>query len=645
MAALTLGLALLFMLVVVDSGRLYLEKRKLQRVADVSALEAANLRGTCIPTAPTAVTYGTQSATRNGFTVSDNTRGLAIACGTLTTGANSRRVFAVDPTKSEAIRVIVSHQVPTSIAAGIASLFSSEPSSPNITLTATAVAATSLPPLAQLNIRSTLLSASIGADQAGALSKTLGSLLGANVTLDAVSWKGLVDTDVSLLKFMDQLAIQLGIQAGQYDQVLAASASVGQLVTAAANALQQGGQTVSAAAAVTGLLALNTAVAGISQPGIKLGDLLNIKTGTPAAGLDTGLQVFQLVQGIAQLANTKNGAYISQTISIPEALSISVKIKVIEPPQFSAIGDPALAKAAPLGADKIYVRTAQTRALIKVQLPALGGLMPTLNGVVNGLLGPLTGTLNRLLTLDLSAVGCLLGTTCTQTNILLLPGNFNLDIGLDLASSSSYVTDFNCATDASKTLTTQTTTAVATLKAGVIDETAFFSSANPSSVKPVTIVDIGTQACKNLLLIPLSCDPRVPFAGGGLGLLINSSVVGNGVGVSYVYPQPPELNKTSAYKDFSSTNIVASLKDTLAGISINQYAPTGQGSLLGNLLGQVTNVLAAVTKLVSDSLSGILSKVLDPVLNNVLASLGIDIAKVTVGANLSCHPGQAKLVI
>ncbi|RMU35565.1 hypothetical protein ALP32_04526, partial [Pseudomonas avellanae] len=37
-AALTLGLALLCALVVVDSGRLYLEKRSLQRIADIAAL-------------------------------------------------------------------------------------------------------------------------------------------------------------------------------------------------------------------------------------------------------------------------------------------------------------------------------------------------------------------------------------------------------------------------------------------------------------------------------------------------------------------------------------------------------------------------------------------------------------------------------
>ena len=44
MAALTLGLALLFMLLVVDSGRLYLEQRKLQRIADM--IDKARREGT-----------------------------------------------------------------------------------------------------------------------------------------------------------------------------------------------------------------------------------------------------------------------------------------------------------------------------------------------------------------------------------------------------------------------------------------------------------------------------------------------------------------------------------------------------------------------------------------------------------------------
>lgn len=46
MAAVTLGLALLLMLLVVDTGRLYMEQRKLQRVVDTAALEAVSRGGT-----------------------------------------------------------------------------------------------------------------------------------------------------------------------------------------------------------------------------------------------------------------------------------------------------------------------------------------------------------------------------------------------------------------------------------------------------------------------------------------------------------------------------------------------------------------------------------------------------------------------
>ena len=48
MGAMTLGVALLFLLLVVDSGRLYLEKRKLQRVADTAALEVVTRGGACV---------------------------------------------------------------------------------------------------------------------------------------------------------------------------------------------------------------------------------------------------------------------------------------------------------------------------------------------------------------------------------------------------------------------------------------------------------------------------------------------------------------------------------------------------------------------------------------------------------------------
>ena len=125
MAAGTLALALVFTLLAVDSGRLYLEKRKLQSVADTSALEAAGLRGQC-GTNTTANAYATQNAARNGFVVGNGST-LAVTCGTLATNALNTRVFSADATKSDAIRVVASRTVLTSIANGLWNLFSGAP--------------------------------------------------------------------------------------------------------------------------------------------------------------------------------------------------------------------------------------------------------------------------------------------------------------------------------------------------------------------------------------------------------------------------------------------------------------------------------------------------------------------------------------
>jgi uncharacterized membrane protein len=117
MAAGTLALALGFMLLVIDSGRLYLEQRKLQRVADTAALEAVTRDGNCLSGA-SATAYATQSATRNGFTVNaDNT--LTVSCGTVQIGADHLRAFSADPKKSAAVQVIATRTVATSFAAGI----------------------------------------------------------------------------------------------------------------------------------------------------------------------------------------------------------------------------------------------------------------------------------------------------------------------------------------------------------------------------------------------------------------------------------------------------------------------------------------------------------------------------------------------
>ena len=307
-AAMTLGLALLFALLVVDSGRLYLEQRKLQRVVDTAALEAVTRGGYC-QAANTAMTYATQSAARNGFSTNAE-RTLAIECGTLVTGNDNLRRFSVDANKSEAIRVVAHHSVPRSIASGVAALFSTEPLPSRIWLTATAVAS-SPSPLAMLTIRTTL--GIIDSTKSELLNALVGGMLGGKLQLTAGGWDGLVNTNIKLLSYLDQLAVDVLLKAGDYETLLNTAVSPTQLIDAAIKVLSKGGAT--AEVAVQALQSIST-ISSAAQT-LKLGDVLNVQTGASTAGLDSTVQVFQLVQAVAQLANSKSAAAVSTEVSIP----------------------------------------------------------------------------------------------------------------------------------------------------------------------------------------------------------------------------------------------------------------------------------------------------------------------------------------
>ena len=132
MAAATLSLALVLMLLVVDTGRLYMEHRKLQRVVDSAALEAVSRGGNC-QSGLSAATYAGQSAVRNGYIVDSNNT-LATTCGSVQTTASGLRAFTVDATRSSAIKVDASRTVTTSFAGGVQALFSGSAVSLNTTL-------------------------------------------------------------------------------------------------------------------------------------------------------------------------------------------------------------------------------------------------------------------------------------------------------------------------------------------------------------------------------------------------------------------------------------------------------------------------------------------------------------------------------
>ncbi|WP_311885539.1 MULTISPECIES: pilus assembly protein TadG-related protein [unclassified Pseudomonas] len=643
MAAATLSLAVVMMLLVVDTGRLYMEQRKLQRVVDNAALEAVSRGGNCLP-GLSAASYAGQSAVRNGYIV-DASNTLATTCGTLVTAATGLRTFAVDATQAAAVKVVASRTVTTSFAGGVQALFSATPVSLNTTLNASAVAAKPQPTVAQLNIRSNL--ASIDTAQSNILNPLFSGLLGGNVNLTALGWDGLLNTDINLLKYLDQLAINLNVAAGNYTQLLNTQATVTQLIQAAATVVQLNGATAQVTTALGQLQ-----VAAINAAPVKLGDILQLQTGTTAAGLDANLQLLQLIQGVVQLANSKSAVAATLPISVLGLANVTVRVKVIEPPQFSAIGDPARAKVNPTGADRIYVRTAQVRTLVSVNLPVLSGVTGLANAVL-GLVGALTPTLNALLSLNLAAtlnsVLCLLGAGCEQLAPRLLPSP-QIDISLDAGGAKSYVTDYSCptGTTGSKSLTAHTITSIADLKLGKIDPTNAFSSAAEPTVAPLPLIDLGIETCYGLF----GCDANshVQFGAGGIAIKLDSSVAQNTQDLVFSsttpFAAPANLKLPPSILPAAPTsNIVGSLSNTLAGINLIVYKPQGSNPL-GAIVTGVASLISDVTSKLLPVVTSLISPLLDPLLNNLLKGLGINLMDVDVGANMTCgQTGKAYLVI
>ncbi len=105
------------------------------------------------------------------------------------------------------------------------------------------------------------------------------------------------------------------------------------------------------------------------------------------------------------------------------------------------------------------------------------------------------------------------------------------------------------------------------------------------------------------------------------------------------------MNQPPTYYQFAASNVVSSLRETLTGIQLINHPPK-MASLLGVVLGIVTGLLNGLLSTLGGLIAGLLGPLLDPIVNNLLAGLGIDLAKVEIGANLSCNPGgRAMLVI
>jgi len=634
---------LIILLISIELGYMFYLKREMQKAVDLSALAAAQVLD---PTScARAKTAAVANATLN-LPASVALTEADVVCGRWDPLVNAPPQYFAAPAAGQsfnAVSVVMSRTPPL--------LLPAIPGNQPRLVSVQATAARRLP-RAALTIRSTLVS--VDTSRSLLLNAVLGGMLGSKVTLDAAGYNGLINSNIQLLDYLDQVALDLGIAAGRYDDVLATTTTVGKLLQSTVTVLQrQGSNAQAASAALIGLQAAAN-FAPIQSP-VRLGDLLGVQAGTPAAALALDLQVFQLAEGLVQLGNGQNGLVATVPLSVPGLINLTANVRVIEPAQMSAVGDPQLASLAPLGANKISVRTAQVRTLFTVELPALN-LITSVTNALTAASAPLISTLNSVLTLNLSnVVACLVVCTNQQISDPQLLPNPRLDVNLDAGSGESHVTAYDCS--ATKSLTAQTQTAAATLRIGQMGDTVAHAVAAvfPPVTQPhntlapvvtmVPLLDIGSKNCTKVLGGLMTCGARQPYYGGGLGLIGTVPIASSSTAQQFA--NPPDVGQPPLYQSVSSQNLVNSLSATLnGGAALIQPIPA-TGSPNGGSATTMTalmSVLSGVVNTLGTVVSSVLASLLDPLVNLLLHDvLGLNLAQSEVGAQLSCTQG-AQLV-
>jgi hypothetical protein len=329
--------------------------------------------------------------------------------------------------------------------------------------------------------------------------------------------------------------------------------------------------------------------------------------------------------------------------------------------------------------NKIYVRTAQIRLLLSLDLSDLGSAVSGPMSVALEVLSPIVNFLDSVASLDslgelvsdlVSSIICA-GPTCPVTKVIYaetLPAP--IDISISSGNGAALVTDHTCGAGESKTLNVQASTSIARLNVGKVSNA--FSSSLPATAEPTGIVEIGYREAKfDSCVVLFGCtgkkwktatgtfvsDPTNAKKNviSGLGLVINSDVGGSAGGNALTYIAPvaanlPEIDATPydgagsdpSFQPISAQSLVQSLGPALAGIQIQPYSSTTSG-ILGPLLNGTLSLVSGLLNTVQTIITDALSPLLDPAVNLLLDLLGIDLAKAEVGARLSCNRG-AELV-
>lgn len=345
--------AILFTALVVDSGRLWMQQRQLQSIADMAAIHASRHLG-CNANLQNVIQMAQLAAVNNGFGGQLSANPNQVSLGRVDTVQGVRQ-FTADGS-SEAVYVRATNEVPGSLIAG--GLIGG-----TVILRAEAVSVSD-PPLAAFGAGS--FTASLNSEQSVLLNRLLGGMLGGALNLDVLSYRGIAGTSITL---QDMLAVSG--QVGTLDELLDTNMQVAELLELYANAAGQNG-----AADVQAIAAMQTiASLAVSTANVRLGDVLAVTTPDTNAAATASLNALSLITTTAMIANGTNAINIPLAVNVPSIASINAQVTVIEPPQL------AVGPAAGDGNICTEVRTAQirTRVGVLINIPLLARIDLALN--------------------------------------------------------------------------------------------------------------------------------------------------------------------------------------------------------------------------------------------------------------------------
>ena len=348
--AMSLTLILALAALAVDMGWVYLQSRRLQGVADLAAITAANDIGRAQVAAQATVTAngdGWRTPPRTTVTLGRYTGDAAIPVKT------RFQATAQDP---DAVKVSVASEAELFFGAALLG----RPSVP-IRREATAARAD----LASFSIGSRL--ASLKGGLANAL---LGDLTGSQVNLSVMDYDALADADVSLFGYLDAVSTRLNLKGPTYDQVLQADLTTGQALQALADVLSASGE--SQAASATRTLALSAgdrtpahldALASLGP----YGDQDHVAGGSAAT---VALSAMDLAQAVLQAGAGDRQVKLDLGATVPGLVDTDVWLAIGEPmnnaPYMTVTQDKT-----------VVVRTSQARLYVDAKLAGsglLGGL-------------------------------------------------------------------------------------------------------------------------------------------------------------------------------------------------------------------------------------------------------------------------------